>query len=96
MIKHIVFIKLNEQNKEQNTLKIKKLLEELPNKIDGLIDMEVGINFDNAERAMDLSLYSTFKNKEDLNIYATHQAHLDVVNIIKQCSQYTKVVDYEI
>jgi len=94
MIKHIVFIKLNDQNKEQNTLKIKEMLEELPSKIEELIDIEVGINFDEADRAMDLSLYSSFNSKEDLNIYATHKDHLKVVEVIKSCAQYTKVVDY--
>ena len=90
MIKHIVFI----QFKEQNILKVKELLEQLPSKIPCLLDMEVGINFDSASRAMDFSLYTIFKTKEDLNIYATHKEHLKVVEVIKQCSEYTKVVDY--
>ena len=94
MIKHMVFIKLKEENKDKNALKIKSLLEELPAKIEGLIDMEVGINFDKAERAMDLSLYSSFASKEDLNIYARHDEHQKIVTIIKDCSEYTKVVDY--
>jgi len=94
MIKHIVFIQFKEQNKEQNILKVKELLEQLPSKIHCLLDMEVGINFDNASRAMDLSLYSTFKTKEDLNTYAIHKEHLKVVSVIKECSEYTKVVDY--
>ena len=94
MIKHMVFMKLKEENKQVNALKIKALLEDLPSKIDALIDMEVGINFDEAERAMDLSLYSSFNSKEDLDIYATHKEHLKVVEVIKYCSQYTKVVDY--
>jgi len=94
MIKHIVFIKLQEENKQQNALKIKALLEELPSKIEALIDIEVGINFDEADRAMDLSLYSSFNSKEDLNTYAIHEEHLKVVDVIKSCAQYTKVVDY--
>lgn len=94
MIKHIVFIKLKDENKNANALKIKELLQSLTAKIDGLIDIEVGINFDEAERAMDLSLYSSFKTKEDLDIYATHEEHLKVVAVIKSCSEYTKVVDY--
>jgi len=96
MIKHIVFIQFKEQNKEQNILKVKELLEQLPSKIPSLLDMEVGVNFDSASRAMDLSLYSTFKTKEDLNTYATHEEHLKVVSVIKECSEYTKVVDYTI
>jgi hypothetical protein len=96
MIKHIVLIKLKDKHKTQNGLEIKELLEQLVSKIDVLIDMEVGINFDNATRAMDISLYTTFKSKEDLKIYATHHEHLKVVEVIKNCSEYTKVVDYEV
>jgi len=94
MIKHIVFIKLNDENMNVNALKIKDLLEELPSKIEELIDIEVGINFDTAERAMDISLYSTFTSKEDLEIYANHKDHITVIDFIKTCAEYTKVVDY--
>jgi hypothetical protein len=94
MIKHIVLIKLKEKNKKQNALYIKELLEQLVSKIDILIDIEVGINFDSASRAMDLSLYSTFNSKDDLEIYAKHKEHIKIVEVIKDCSEYTKVVDY--
>jgi hypothetical protein len=39
-------------------------------------------------------LYSSFSSKEDLNIYATHEEHLKVIDFIKTCADYTKVVDY--
>jgi len=93
MIKHIVFIKLKDNNKA-NALKIKELLGELPSKIEELIDIEVGLNFDTADRAMDLSLYSTFASKKDLEIYANHKEHVKVIDFIKTCADYTKVVDY--
>ena len=64
------------------------------NKIDVLNTMEVGINFDTAPRAMDLSLYSTFDSKEDLNTYAVHPEHLKVVEKIKEVTLSSKVSDY--
>ena len=94
MIVHIVFFQFNEENKENNITKAKQLLEELTYKIDIIQDYEVGINFDKADRAMDLSLYSTFNNIEDLNSYASNPAHLEVVEFIKSVTEYTKVVDY--
>ena len=94
MIVHIVMFKLKEEEKQVNILKIKELLEELPEKIDELLSMEVGINFDESERAFDLSLYSTFKTKEDLKAYAVHPAHLKVVEFIKSVALESKVVDY--
>jgi hypothetical protein len=94
MVVHIVFLKFNEQNKKKNIYMVQKLLEALPNKIQELRSIEVGINFDEASRAMDLSLYTTFDSKKDLDAYAIHPEHLKVVNTIKEVTQYSKVVDY--
>ena len=94
MIVHIVMFKFKEENKQANLVKVRAVLEQLPKKIDELISLEVGLNFDTAERAMDLSLYSTFKTKADLEIYAVHPAHLKVVEFIKTVVTESKVVDY--
>ena len=96
MIVHIVMFTFKEENKEATLLKVKELLESLVEKIDVLQSLEVGINFDTADRAMDLSLYSKFASKEDLAIYATHPEHLKVVEYIKSVATASKVVDYEI
>jgi hypothetical protein len=94
MVTHIVLFTFNEDNKEENILEAKEMLEALMGRIDGLLSMEVGINFDKAPRAMDLSLISTFNNIEDLNSYAVHSEHLKVIDFIKSVIQYSKVVDY--
>ena len=95
MITHIVFFKFNEENKTQNIKKAKQMLEDLKNKIDTIKQYEIGINFDKANRAMDLSLFSTFDTIEELNSYATNPEHLKVIKFIKMVTQYTKVVDYQ-
>ena len=94
MIVHIVFLQFKDENKEQNIANVKELLEGLPSKISELKSLEVGLNFDEADRAMDLSLYTTFETKEDLNSYAIDPEHLKVVEVIKQVTEYSKVVDY--
>ncbi|HIP11295.1 MAG TPA: Dabb family protein [Arcobacter sp.] len=94
MIVHIVMFEFKEENKKENLQKVKTLLEELENKIDVLNTIEVGINFDTASRAMDLSLYSTFDSKEDLATYAQHEEHLKVVSVIKEVTLSSKVSDY--
>ncbi len=94
MIVHIVMFRLKEEDKKVSQIKIKAVLEELPKKIEELISMEVGINFDESERAFDLSLYATFKTKEDLKTYAIHPEHLKVVEFIKSVALESKVVDY--
>jgi len=95
MIVHIVMFDFKEENKKENMAKTKAMLEALVEKIEPLLSMEVGIDFNGSERAMDLSLISTFETKEGLSTYATHPAHLEVVAFIKEVTNASKVVDYE-
>ena len=94
MIVHIVMFDFKEESKEENILKVKEMLETLPSKIDELFSMEVGVDFDRSERACDMSLYSTFQTKEDMSVYATHPAHLEVIAFIKEVVDKSRVVDY--
>ena len=94
MIVHIVMFAFKEENKAQNIESVKEKLLALPDLIEELVSMEVGINFTESERAMDLSLYSKFETVEDLKAYAVHPEHLKVVELIKEVTEYTKVVDY--
>ena len=94
MIVHIVMFKFREENKILNIEKVVEKLNALVKKIDGLLLMEVGVDFNGSERAFDLSLYATFETKEDLKTYAVHTEHLKVVAFIKEVTTETKVVDY--
>ncbi len=95
MIVHIVMFTFKDEQKAENLEKTKRMLEALVEKIDSLNSMEVGIDFNASERAMDLSLISTFDTKEGLKEYAVHPAHLEVVAFIKAVTTMSKVVDYE-
>ena len=94
MIVHIVMFTFKEENRAENIAKAKEMLEALVEKIDPLLSMEVGVDFNGSERAMDLSLISTFETKEGLAEYATHPAHLEVVAFIKEVTEASRVVDY--
>ncbi|MFT7005384.1 MAG: hypothetical protein ACJAWW_002758 [Sulfurimonas sp.] len=94
MIVHIVMLKFKDENKDENILNIANGLKALIDLIPVLKFMEVGINFDESARAFDLSLYSKFLSKEDLEIYAVHPEHLKVVELIKATTLESKVVDY--
>ncbi len=96
MIVHIVMFKFNEEKKKTNILRVKDALEGLVKKIPELKCLEVGIDFNQSERAFDLSLYATFNTKDDLKAYTTHPVHLEVVALIKSVTSESKVVDYEV
>ncbi len=94
MIVHMVMFKFKDENKVLNMAKVHSRLENLELKIDVLKSMEVGINFNESNRAFDLSLYSTFETEKDLEAYAIHEEHLKVVELIKEVTIESKVVDY--
>lgn len=94
MLVHIVMFAFKEENKEANMARVKELLEALPSKIETLKSMEVGIDISRSERSFDLALVSMFENEDALSVYATHPAHLEVVNVIKEVTALSKVVDY--
>lgn len=94
MIVHIVMFKFKEENKAENIARVKMLLEALPQSITQLLSLEVGVDVNGGERAMDLVLTTTFETKEALENYAVHPAHLEVVAVIKAVTETSKVVDY--
>ena len=94
MLVHIVMFQFKEENKETNLVKVKGMLEALPSKIDTLRSMEVGIDVSRSERSFDLVLISTFDDQAGLDVYAPHPAHQEVVNVIKEVTSLSKVVDY--
>jgi hypothetical protein len=94
VIVHIVMFKFKPENKEQNVTRVKGMLDALPEKITSLLSMEVGVDCNGSERAMDLVLTSTFESHEGLEMYANHPAHLEVVGVIKTVTEQSKVVDY--
>jgi len=94
MVKHIVMFDFKDENKQENLLKAKEMLEALLVTVPTLNKMEVGINFSKEDRAMDLSLYSEFEDLEGLELYANHPEHLEVVKFIKTVAIASKVSDY--
>ena len=94
MIVHIVMFKFKKENFDANIQEVKQKLEELPALISQLKCLEVGVDFSHSDRSFDLSLYSSFSSKQDLESYALHPKHLEVVEFIKSVTTESKVVDY--
>ena len=94
MVKHIVMFDFKPENKQENLLKAKRMLEALVDTVPSLKSMEVGLNFSEEDRAMDLSIITTFDDKEGLALYANHPKHLEVVDFIKTVVSQSKVSDY--
>ncbi len=95
MVVHIVMFAFKDENKAQHIQQAKQMLEALMGAVPTLKSIEVGVNFSDEERAMDLSIITTFDDRAGLDAYAVHPEHLKVVTFIKEVVAYSKVVDYE-
>ena len=98
MFKHIVMWKLKESaagnSRIENAHLIKSSLERLPMLIRQILDYEIGINISESPASCDLVLNSSFKSKEDFEIYRDHAEHKKVVELIRELSAKTHVVDF--
>ncbi|WP_297637860.1 Dabb family protein [uncultured Clostridium sp.] len=96
MIKHIVAWKIKDENKKENALKIKAALEDLKDLIPEIKKMEVGININRTDAAMDVVLYSEFDSLKDLDSYQVNPYHVSASAFVKSIVVERKVVDYEV
>ena len=100
MIKHIVLWKLKDsfegKSKKETAQLLKAALEGLKGKIKEIHALEAGINFNPAGTACDISLYSEFKTRQDLENYQKHPEHLKVAELVRQVTVERRVSDYEV
>lgn len=95
MIKHVVFWRLK-NTADGSGEKIKEQLENLRGKIDGLIDIEVGMDLSKTPASYDIALYSTCHSPEALEAYQNHPLHVAVKQFIATAVTERVVVDYEV
>ncbi len=96
MVKHIVTFKLkgDAQERQALALRFKEALLQLPNEIEVLQSMEVGMN-ENPNETWDLVLTAIVGNMEEVGIYAKHPAHVAAAGIIGGKVESRACVDYE-
>lgn len=94
MIRHIVMWKMAERDLTVMR-EIKDSLEALKDKLDVIVNIEVGINVSENEN-MDIVLVSDFKSRGDLALYADAPDHKAVAaRLIKPNVVERRCVDYE-
>jgi len=99
MIKHIIMWKLRESaegySKAENAQRMKQQIEAMGDRIPEIKCLEVGINVTASPDAFDIVLYSEFENRDDLQTYQDHPAHLAFKEFIGEIRIEKRVVDYE-
>ena len=96
MVKHIILWKLkNEHNNDNIKSDIKRQLEALNGKIDGLIKLEIQTISLPSSNA-DVMLYSEFENEAALKGYAIHPDHVFVAdNYVRPFVETRLCLDFE-
>ena len=96
MIKHIILWNFQEgKGSEEDKLKIKNGLEELKNKIPGIVEIEVITNSMAGSNA-EIMLNSTFENIDALNNYQVHEEHVKVASFVRSVTCNRMCMDYEV
>ena len=97
MVKHVVTFKFKGTAEERNSVarRFAEALIALPDEIEELISMEVGIN-ENPAESWDLVLTATAATLEDVAKYSAHPAHVEAVKIIAPFKEDRACVDYTI
>ena len=77
MIEHVVLFKFSDEAKISQAV---EKLNALKAKIPQIIEMSAGKNFSDRGQGFQFGLRMLCRSKEDLQTYATHPAHLEVVH----------------
>ena len=102
MIRHIVMWTLKEEaggrDKAANAAEMKARLLALRGRIPLAVELEVAVGeaIFAAVPPTDIVLATTFRTREDLQAYAVHPLHMEVVEFIKKVVAERRVVDYEL
>ncbi|MBO5733540.1 MAG: Dabb family protein [Clostridia bacterium] len=97
MVKHMIVWSLKDGiDKDAVKAEIKKQLEDLTGKIDGLLEMKIITNGLDSSKG-DLFMDSTFESVEALKVYAVHPLHVAVADgIVRPNTASRASYDYEI
>ena len=95
MVKHIVTFKFKGTAEERQDVarRFMEALIQLPDEIEELISMEVGIN-ENPAESWDLVLTATAASLDDVAKYSAHPTHMAAVKIIAPYKEERACVDY--
>ncbi|KAI5307026.1 hypothetical protein KEM56_005514 [Ascosphaera pollenicola] len=96
---HVVLFRLKDGIGAQDVLKFKDLITGMAGKIPGLVEINANPPFlKTAARAKgyNMGLVATLEKAEDLQVYATHPAHLEVIALKDQICEDALAYDMEI
>ena len=95
MLEHIVLFKFQKDASQEKVDAVMHQLRELPKSIDAIVQLSCGPNFSDRSQGFDYALRVQLRDKEGLETYRTHPAHVSVLeNTIKPILENILAVDY--
>lgn len=96
MVKHVVMFKLSGTVAERReiAMRFKDALEALPEQIEVLRSIEVGIN-ENPAETWDVVLTAIVDTMADVDVYARHPAHVAAAGLLAGHKEARACVDYD-
>lgn len=95
MIRHIVFFKFKENTSNNERETLISSLEDLKDKIEVVRELKVGRDVGNKPNSYHIALDSVFDTFDDVETYAVHPDHVEVVKMVKEVCESSVKVDYE-
>ncbi|MDY0163974.1 Dabb family protein [Desulfobotulus sp.] len=100
MFKHIVLFRLKENARglslEENVAELKSMLEALPEKIEEIRLLDVGVDVLHTAHSSHVSLITAFDDEEGFTRYVQHPEHQKVVAFLQSVLEERRVVDYSL
>ncbi len=95
MLRHIVMFKFTDRSSAKEvSVRLKEMLEDLPEYIPELKGMEVGLNINTRPSAFDIVLTANLEDEDGLNAYRVHPEHKKVLDYLEGKIEKSAVVDY--
>lgn len=95
MIRHIVLFRFNASASSKDRAALIDALKGLKGKIDLVKELEVGADVGGKPNSYDIALNSVFETFDDVEEYAAHPDHVEVVTMVRRLCESSVKVDFE-
>lgn len=95
MIRHIVLFKIKPEYKKEIP-ELANNFYSMKGKVEGLIDLEAGVDILGSERSYDLALICTFADRAAFDAYQTHPAHMPIKRRMHEVREGSVACDFVI
>lgn len=95
MIRHIVLFRFNDSASAEDRAALIDALKGLKEKIGFVKELEVGQDVGGKANSYDIALNSVFETFDDVEKYAIHPDHVEVVTLVRRLCESSVKVDFE-